>query len=111
MICDLSPLVTINHSGTLSLLLDGNVLETWSLSELAGTELEHFEVLIDNPAFQALIDAELGMRWEADGGDFVLLDNWNISAVPEPNSIVVLFIIGMLVAQRRKTKSRVRVIE
>jgi hypothetical protein len=88
-------------SGMLSLFLDGQLLNTWDYSELLGSDFARFDYLVNDPSLRGLIDVEIGLLWDADTGDSVQLNNWRMSAVPEPGSLAVLALLGMGVATKR----------
>ena len=94
---------TEDASGTLSLLLDGNLLESWEYSELTGSELQRFSFLVDDASLWGAINVSLALRWDANTGDSVLIDNWRMSgvAVPEPGSCLLLILLTVAATGRR----------
>ncbi len=77
--------LSLDASGTLSLLLDDVVLQSWTAAELAGTKMQSFSYLVDNPDDWGLIDVPLTFHWEANTGDRVYLDNIRlVNANPDP---------------------------
>jgi hypothetical protein len=78
----------LNATGTLTVLLDGVVLQTWDVAELAGDDLLSFSVLVDNQDFIGAIDIPLTFHWDADTGDQVWLDNISMTPVNSTTFLV-----------------------
>ena len=96
--------MTEADSGILSLLVNGDVLTTWDYTELTGSEFSRYSFLINDPNYLGLTDVELGLRWDANTGQSVSLDNWRMSAVPEPGSLLILSIAGLALSARRRRR-------
>lgn len=72
---------SLNSSGVLSLLLDGNVLQSWDHTELAGEELIQLSVPVNDPNLLGAIDVPFGFRWDGDTGHQVWVDNISMNGM------------------------------
>ncbi len=94
-----------NDSGTLSLLLDDNLLGSWNYNELGTGDFMSFSVLVDDPALRGGIDLKLAFQWNANTGHAVWLDDIRMTAVPEPSGAVVLAVAALLLQCRRRSRT------
>lgn len=94
-----------DDTGTLSLLLDGNLLQSWNYSELGLDDFMSFSVLVDNPNLLGQIDMKLAFQWDATTNYSVILDDIRMTAVPEPSTLFVLLVASTVVACRRRSRA------
>lgn len=98
--------LALQEDGTLSLLLDDMVLQSWDWSELGSSDFTKMTFLANNQSFQGLTDVRLSLLWDGNSGSSVYIDNWRITAVPEPSSVVALVAMGVggVFLRRRKLR-------
>lgn len=98
--------LALDTSGTLSLILNGETLESWDYTELVGTDLQSISFLADDSSLWGLTDVSLSLHWDANTGDSVWIDNWRMtSTVPEPGSITLLAGFGLAICIRRRRRN------
>lgn len=98
-----------DDTGTLSLLLDGQLLQSWSYSELGIDDFLTFSVKVDDPTLIGQIDLKLAFQWDATTNHSVILDDIRMTAVPEPSTLFVLLIGTAGVACRRRSRQPVTI--
>ncbi|MCX5653963.1 MAG: PEP-CTERM sorting domain-containing protein, partial [Planctomycetota bacterium] len=82
--------------------LAGEEVESLYAPPTLAADMEWVSVQISDPALQGLNAATLGFTYDGPSGSQVLIDNVKITQLPEPATLSLLALGGLLALRRRR---------
>ncbi|MBT3199804.1 MAG: PEP-CTERM sorting domain-containing protein [Phycisphaerales bacterium] len=95
-------------SGTLTIELDGQLIDTIGAPAVLAGDFESYSVKVDDPSLLSLNDILLSFTLNDTGGvpAGIMLDEIDFQLVPEPATIIIMMAAGLPTLLKRKRKSR-----